>query len=226
VPATVQQYLDLLPSEHANKPKFIAVLTLLLTPLVAMQNTALGMAEDFDLDNAVGAQLDIVGQWVGFSRKLPVPLSGVYFAWDTPNLGWDQGAWQGPNDPTQGITTLDDATYLVFLKLKIAANYWDGTFADLASILDDLFVETLAPGSNVFVQDNQNMSVTIGISGAIPPAIVLAGLANGLVPLKSMGIATSYLITSEAGSPIFGFDMENQNVSGWDVGAWGVAPSA
>jgi hypothetical protein len=32
-----------------------------------------------------------------------------------------------------------------------------------------------------------------------------------------------YYVTSNPGGPLFGFDVENNLISGFDVGAWGVA---
>ncbi|MGC7970039.1 DUF2612 domain-containing protein, partial [Salmonella enterica] len=66
---------------------------------------------DFDLDQAIGVQLDAVGEWVGISRNITVPLAGVYFSFDIAGLGFDQGVWKGPFDPDTGLTTLDDDTY-------------------------------------------------------------------------------------------------------------------
>ena len=186
--------------------------------MVDLQNLLGSMPGKFDLDSAVDAQLDDVGRWVGISRNVPLPLSDVYFSFDIEGLGFDQGNWKGPFDPDTGLTRLDDETYRLVLRAKIGANHWDGTLESSKEILDSIF----NGGTFVFIQDNQDMSMTIGISGVIPSAVFQALLANGLIPLKPEGVRINIVIvTSVDSAPIFGFDMSNDLVAGFDTGAWG-----
>lgn len=216
--ADISQYTDRITSEHNQKPKFMAVVETLAGTMVDQQNLLASMPGRFDLDNAVGDQLDTVGIWVGISRDVPVPLTGVYFSFDTDGLGFDQGSWKGPFDPDAGLTRLDDDTYRLVIRAKIGANHWDGTLGASKEILDSIF----SGGTFVFIQDNQDMSMTIGIAGVIPSAVFLALLRNGLIPLKPEGVRINIVIvTSVDGEPLFGFDMDNDLVSGFDTGAWG-----
>jgi len=215
--ADVSKYVGLITSEHADKPKFSAMVAAVAQCFVDQQNALGGFVPAFDLDQAIGDQLDIIGQWVGISRRVNTPLTGVYFSFDIVGVGFDQGVWQGPFDPSTGVTLLDDDTYRVLIRAKIGANHWDGTLGTSAAILDQIFDN----GTNVFIQDNQDMTMTFGVSGAIPSAVLLALLKGGYIPLKPEGVlVNSYIVTSSTGASIFGFDMENQYVSGWDVGAW------
>lgn len=70
-----------------------------------------------------------------------------------------------------------------------------------------------------------DMAMTIGISGKIPNLVDLAILNEGLIGAKPEGVTVNYEITSVDGAPVFGFDVENEYVSGWDTGAWGVSPA-
>lgn len=216
--ADISQYTDLITSEHNKRPKFMAVVETLAEPMVDLQIVLSAMPVKFDLDNAVGDQLDTIGLWVGISRDVPVPLTGVYFSLDIDGLGFDQGSWKGPFDPDAGLTRLDDDTYRLVIRAKIGANHWDGTLESSKAILDSIF----GGGTFVFIQDNQDMSMTIGIAGVIPSAVFLAVLANGLIPLKPEGVRINIVIvTTVDGAPMFGFDMDNNLVAGFDVGAWG-----
>jgi hypothetical protein len=216
--ADITKYTGRITSEHSQQPDFMAVVEALAQPMVDLQNLLLGMPGRFDLDTAVDAQLDDVGLWVGISRNVPVPLTDVYFSLDTDGLGFDQGNWKGPFDPDTGLTRLDNETYRLVLRAKIGANHWDGTLESSKAILDSIF----NGDTFVFIQDNQDMSMTIGISGVIPSAVFLALLANGLIPLKPEGVQINIVIvTSVDGNPIFGFDMSNDLVAGFDTGAWG-----
>lgn len=215
--ADLDDYSDLVTSEHNQRPKFMAVVAALAQPMVDLQNVLASMPGKYDLDEAVGVQLDAVGEWVGISRNVNTPLTGVYFSLDTEGLGFDQGNWKGPFDPDTGLTRLDDDSYRLVIRAKIGANHWDGTLGSSAEILNSIF----NGDTYVFIQDNQDMSMTIGISGVIPSAVFLALLANGLIPLKPEGVRVNIVIvTSVDGAPIFGFDMSNDLVAGFDTGAW------
>lgn len=147
-----------------------------------------------------------------------IPLTDVYFSFDTESLGFDQGSWKGPFDPDTGLTRLDNDTYRLVIHAKIGANHWDGTLESSRAILDSIF----GGGTFVFIQDNQDMSMTVGIAGVIPSSVFLALLRNGLILLKPEGVRINIVIvTSVDGTPLFGFDMENDLVSGFDTGTWG-----
>lgn len=143
----VQSYLDKVPSQNATQPNFLEVLRTLLTPLVEVQNQLLSLETKFDVDVAVGQQLDFVGQWVGFSRQLPQPLAGVYFAFDTSGVGFDEGVIWSPGDPLQGLVSLPDDTYRLMIFAKIAANVWDGSLIEAERILAEAFAQS--PGTYI-----------------------------------------------------------------------------
>lgn len=214
----VSKYTGLITSEHADKPKFNAMVSTVAQCFVDQQNTLESFIPAFDLDQAVGDQLDIIGEWVGISRRVNTPLTGVYFSLDVAGVGFDQGVWQGPFDPSTGVTLLDDGTYRVLIRAKIGANHWDGTLGTSAAILNQIFDN----GTNVFIQDNQDMSMVIGISGTIPSAVLLALLKGGYIPLKPEGVLINeYIVTTGNGHAMFGFDMTGPYVAGFDAGAWG-----
>jgi len=138
----------------------------------------------------------------------------------TPAVGFDQGNWKGPFDPDTGLTLLDDDSYRLVLRAKIGANHWDGTLESSKAVLDSIF----GGSTFVFIQDNQDMSMTIGIAGTVPSAVFLALLAGGYIPLKPEGVRVNYtIVTSVDGEPLFGFDVQSSLISGFDVGAWGTS---
>jgi fibronectin type 3 domain-containing protein len=222
--ADVRRYTDLVTSEHATKPKFIATLSALVGPAVDYQNfLRQGLAKAFDLDTAIGVQLDQVGLWVGRSRAVSIPLADTYFSWDDNRLGWDSGVWQGPYDPVTGITSLDDDTYRNLLRAKIVLNATDGTITTAIEALELLFSEV--PGTLLSVKDNQDMTMTVGISGVIPPAIYIALLQANELVIAPEGVGIDYVVTSVNTTAIFGWDVASPIIGGWDVGAWAGTPS-
>ncbi len=87
----MSKYTELITNYHATKPKFLAHVDLMTRPLIDVAAATRGLITAFDIDSAVGVQLDILGLWIGRSRVVSQPISGVYFSWDTDGLGYDQG---------------------------------------------------------------------------------------------------------------------------------------
>lgn len=125
---TLPDYLALLPSQHADKPKFVAWLTAILSPLIDEQNV--NWADEYDIDTAVGVSLDYIGEWIGQSRTLKIP------------------------DTFGGtINLLSDSDYRQVLKMKSALNRFDGTAENIYNSVRDVFGYNF-----VWIEDNQDMS--------------------------------------------------------------------
>lgn len=71
-------YLKRVPSEHRDKPRFVETLRSLLGPVLELQALMERVPFDYDLDSAVGKQLDVVGEWVGRNRYVSIPIEGVF----------------------------------------------------------------------------------------------------------------------------------------------------
>jgi len=213
---TVEEYLNLITSAYRKKPKFTAMVSDYVGLPSRVQDLLLSMIPLFDVDVAVGDQLDIIGLWVGISRDVNIPTTGIYFSWDgvDPSVGWDYGTWQG-NLPTSTITELPDDAYRTLIKAKIAANKWDGTTTNAYAIWDALF-----PDLNILIQDNQNMSYAMIFFGGIIDSLTVALITGGYIPLKPEGVRISgYYIPVDDG-PVFGWDMDTDYMQGWDEGSW------
>lgn len=214
----VQPYVDLITQEHIGQPNFIAALTELLQPLTDNLETLRGMPVSFDLDGAVGAQLDVIGEWVGVSRRLTVPLANVYFSLGVAGLGFGEGVWKGPFDPSSGLISLPDAMYRTLIRSVILANQWDGTIPGAYEIWDALFAGT---GLNVFIIDNQDMSMYLGVVGAELDAVTQALLTGGYLDLKPEGVRIAgYYVSTAPAAPVFGFGADNATIGGFGHGSW------
>lgn len=219
---TADDYLALITPSHRGKPKFAAMIRALVEPVVAQQAFIEHLPVDFDLDEAIGAQLDVVGEWVGRTRFIKTPIASAWFSWDIDFKGWEQGVWYQPQyDTAEGITRLDDETFRTLLRAKIAANNWDGTLPAAKEALSIIFP---SGETQLVITDNQDMTITFGVAGVIPSALFIALLSDGYLPLKPEGVRADYLITTVDGS-LFGFDVQNKFISGFDTGAWGAPPS-
>lgn len=181
--SVLTDYSSLVVSEHADKPNLMAVLAAIVQPLVDGQNMLGSLQMLFDLDTAVGDQLDVVGQWVGLSRSLTIPITGVYFAFDTVGVGFDQGIWFVSGDAAAGIVSLDDSTYRLMILAKIAANTWDGSLGDANAKLLAAF-----PSADVFLVDNFDMTESFVLSGTAPSTLFAALVGQGYIQLKPAGV--------------------------------------
>ena len=214
----VEPYLLLITSEHRNKPKFEAMLRAVLQPVVDVAQLLSELPVDYDLDVATGAQLDTVGLWVGRTRYIQTPLTGVYFSFDDAALGFDFGTWKGPFDPTSGLVALPDDAYRTLLRATIAANQWDGSIPQAYEAWDIVFAGT---GFSILIIDNGNMTMDFALLGGLPDAVTLALLTGGYLALKPSGVRiTNYFAPSIPTAPLFGFDVDNAGIGGFDHGAW------
>jgi hypothetical protein len=214
----ITPYLDLITSEHRDKPRFIATISATLQPMADAQAVLATIPGLFDLDVAVGSQLDEVGEWVGQTRYLSTPLTGVYFSFDTAGLGFDQGVWQGPFDPSTGVVALQDEPYRTLLRAVIAANHWDGTIPSAYAAWNIIFAGT---GYSILIQDFGDMTMLFGLIGPTLDSVTKALLTGGYLTLKPSGVKIAgYVIPSVEGAPLFGFDVDNPTISGFDTGAW------
>lgn len=223
----MSKYTELITNYHATKPLFFDHIDLSTRPLIDVASAMSGLVDAFDIDQAVGVQLDTLGLWIGRSRYVSEPISGVYFAWDNENLGYDQGVWQGPYDPDAGYTALSDDTYRIILKAKIAINNWDGRNDSLPEILD---AATAGSGMRMQIVDNQDMTISIWVFPDTDISAVslelLAAIRQGYLTVKAAGvwggsIETPAIETPSEGNQFFGFDMANEYIAGFDTGAWG-----
>ena len=132
-----EEYASLITQYNYNKPKFNILARSVFYP--GVNNNALvdAMSMSFDIDNACGVQLDVIGRLIGLGRLL------TYV-------------------PASGDRVMDDDEYRLALKLTIAKNTWDGTLGSLRQIYKDALREDI---SIVYV-DNQDMSVDINIYGS------------------------------------------------------------
>jgi hypothetical protein len=192
----VTDYTDFITSEH-RKPKFTAIIEALTQGQVDNQALLSALYSYFDLDTAVGMQLDSVGRWIGVSRALQTPLPNVYFSLDTPGLGFNQGTWWYPGAPQFQLATLPDDAYRILLKAKIAANNWDGTEPTAVKIWNDLFATQY--GLLVTVKDNQNMSQSVTFSGPPPDAVVSGLISSGALDLKPATVTSLNSLIAPAG---------------------------
>ena len=155
---TVEYYSGLMTSEYQTSPNLLAWLAANVQLFLDIAACANSIPPSFDIDSAVGAQLDILGSLIGVSRTLPFQ----------------------PSNSVSPI--LDDTTYRLLINATCMRNHWDGEIASLLSIWRQLF-----PGSLMFVYDQQNMTVNFYIGMSLT-SIIQDLISNGFILPRPEGV--------------------------------------
>lgn len=181
-------YLSLLTAEYRqSSPKLNALLYVLLKKFDDVTNCMVKLDTASDVDSAVGVQLDQLGGVVQANRTVGFQPSG-------------------------GVSpVLDDDTYRIYIKAKIARNQWDGRIDSLYAIWTQLF-----PNGTIVIQDNQNMTVDVVLTGVFT-SIVQDLIVNGYIVPRPEGVLYNYVFGV---LPFFGFGQAPGFVDGFGVGHW------
>ncbi len=211
------EYTDLIAGYHVDKPDFQRWVFTLTEPLRVARERIANLQHDFDVDTAVGVQLDAVGARVGISRIMPEKLTGVYFAIDDDGgVGLDIGIWKGAFDPDDGLISLDDPTYRAVIKSKILMNHWDGTNETLPDFINGVLGYFGVSGKVVDLQDLETMQVALNLTPDTTPQVVYELLSRRIIDVVSAGVTLN--LTDNL--PWFAFDFDTQSVKGVDEGYW------
>lgn len=214
---TVQSLLDLITSEYNQQPNFMAMVEGVLAPIVADTALIIALPSYFDLDTAVGAQLDVLGMWVGQSRQISVALAGVFFSWNVAGLGWSEGNWE---DPFGGgsIVILADGDYRRLLKVTVARNQWDGTTKGAYAAWAVAFGGT---DTTISIQNFGDASVSFILSGSMLGAVTIAMFMAGLYDIVSAGVLVrDHIVSGAPGTKFFAWNEETSSAGGWSEGRW------
>ncbi len=229
-------YTTLITSEHNQKPKFVSVVDLVANGIGDVTALMNSLPSQFDLDNAVGNQLDIVGEWIGQSRNIPNVVTINYFGFsDNPNAAGfgdlNNPAAGGPFFDLGGSTgtsaVLDDGTYRTVLRAKILTNQFDGRVTSLEAVL------ALVTGVASNIYDPGTRVVTIALAAPVS-ATIQALLTNVdllprpggtayvlLFPLAAVPITVSGTATTATAAGDTSISKPT-GAAGWDSGGYDV----
>lgn len=162
-----EEYYNLITSEHRLRPNFMNLIEKITTPLFDISYLLSQMESIFDINFAIGDQLDTIGGYVGVTRYVDFEL----------------------ND---GGNRLDDEDYRILIKAKIAQNKWDGTYENLFKIWNDLF-----PDVRLRFIDNRDMTCTVLIKAdSMSDNQVLLLFADKLIP-RPCGVQYFYAFATD-----------------------------
>jgi len=163
-PPPLSYYLGLVSSQYKTAPNFAAWRAIKLKPLADIMSCAATITSAYDLDTAVGVELDILGQVIGANRTVPF-------------------------QPSMGVSPiLDDTTYRLLLYAKRGINTWNGKILSLYPLWQTLF-----PSGNIIFIDNQNMTATIILAGTFT-SIQSDLIENDLIVPRPEGVLYKYVV--------------------------------
>ena len=161
-------YMDLVIPEHRTRPKFAAWVKSALDPVQSAQDLLNALPAQYDIDHAVGIQLDRIGDILGRPRRLPF-------------------------QPSEGVSPImDDNNYRLVLKATIISEHFDGTIPNLYNLFQTVLGDT---GLYFIIIDNQDMTVSIIIFGRTT-SLIKDELEKGLIVPRPEGVGTTINVTS------------------------------
>lgn len=199
---TIQYYTDLLLYQYINSPKARATISLLASQALC-DLLPKEMNLKFDIETAVGDQLDILGEYIGLSRVVQTPRSKSYMKLvdqtDLPEF------YQGFTDYTDSTLNyeysiynvipfwyseiyLTDDEYRSMLKIKMFINTMDNSLKAIDDFLYDLY------GTEVYVKDFQTMNIAYFSTDRYLYSVRLARDLSILPRPMSVGIMGIYTI--------------------------------
>lgn len=198
---TENYYADLLVAQYKDKPKAVATIKgiqeILNTLIIAKE-----VENGFNIETAVGKQLDTIGKYVGLDRfyngfiiddanliyTTDNSLTELYYiaSADSPP---DLSLTINPNNLT-ATSILSDVVYRTLLKLKIQLNYSNGSQYDIDVICNSLFAGLL------FATTENDMTIVFYVNLVLQFLFTVA-LVKKIIP-KPMGVGVQALLLQEA----------------------------
>ena len=223
VNATVLYYVDLLLFQYNQRPKARETIDLLVRQALC-DLLPVDVSAAFDLDTAVGPQLDILGEYIGFSRQVPIQLPQPFFQLDDYTLPLiDPIGFRDYTDETinqnsvfylyifqnTSFSTLTDEHYRFMLRLKSLLNVNNNTLASINTAMDLFF------DGAVSCFDQLDMSLSYLIQG-VPSYLLQIAVDLDLLP-RPMAVRISGVFLIPDVSKLFIYaDYEFDN--GADIG--------
>lgn len=233
-----EYYRGLMTSEYRGSPKFNDMVRGMVNYGCKLDVAILKMIEQFDIDTAVDAQLDILGAIVGVSRtldftpsdmangdiKCPSPsemaadtgTASIYNVVETPSAAKSENTtalivgWKAHDIEANHFIT--DEIFRTMIKCKIIQNVWKGSVADLYEMWNVLF----PANQKLQIQDLQDMSYNIVLLGDYSQ-LMQELIAHGYIVPKPEGVRINLMsFISTEGLPIFAYKYNTLNYNGYN----------
>lgn len=212
IQSLINYYSNLLIIQYHDRPKAIAHINLLAQTMLA-SCVYLDVLNGYDINTAVGHQLDIIGKYVGVNRFWAQENLEDYFSFTTytevsptgpPKFGfctyanYESFSWNGTLTYDEIVETqnaLSDDDFRTLIKVAILQNTCDCGQGEIDTKIFQIFGATIRPESF------GNMKMFYFITTAITP-LIQALILKKLFP-KSMGVLLTFV--QQNSGQMFGF---------------------
>lgn len=201
--------------QYGDKSNAVATITAITEEFELIYNNSNILDFAYDLDNAVGKQLDIIGRIVGINRKVPFAVPKNYFGFEGHSNAYPFGSkfnvvvaypFRSKFEIPYSDGQLNDNDYRFFIKAKIIKNYATSKNIDSNSLSIQNAVDYLFNGK-AYITDNYDMSMTLYIDSSYDSS-KLTYLENlDLLP-RPQGVRYNTFISYQDGIT-FGFNSFN-----------------
>lgn len=204
VSSLIEYYTDLLIIQYNQKPKARATIQLYVENLLA-SGVLLDVLNGYDIETAVGKQLDVLGKYVGVDRfflesdiinyfaftdyEEPDPDSETKYGFSTYATydGFSANGWLTYSDIVLQKNTLDDADFRTVIKLAIIQNTSNHSVGDIDTRIAALF------GSDVHAEAKNSVPMVMWYFIRLSNSpLMQAILYKKLLP-KPMGVRLQYV---------------------------------
>lgn len=216
-------YTNLLIIQYHDKPNARGFMAAGLNALMTYE-LLIDIKNGYNIDDAKGAQLDILGKYLGSDRI----VTGVAFTRDyfglslygetTPFNFYPYSAYSdiAPDaqyrryaESAESLFSLNDEEYRQILKLKIGQNNGNASNKDIDNLLEGFFE------NQAIFTDRENMSISYIFQGNQERLVTIA-LSEGLIPKPAaVGISVSFVPDIEN---IFVYDKYGEPTPDFGVG--------
>lgn len=226
----ISYYANLLIIQYHSLPKARGTIAACVEEILA-NGILFDIRDGYNVDTAVGVQLDVIGKYVGVDRFFTISDPIDYFALTdytevdpdsedkhgfTDYAQFDGFQFNGTLNYNSLITVknrLNDDDYRVILKLKIVQNNSNHSHKSIDDSMFSFF------GNNVRPDSVGNMEMTYFITQSVT-AVIQAALIKNILP-RPMGVSLTLIKNVEG--PFFGATnyaeiqsgYENQNITGF-----------
>ena len=205
-------YANLLIKQYWEKPKAYAEIEMKASSWRRTFEWLDSFTDEFDLDTATGARLDIIGRIVGIRRTVPFVVPKIAFGFDenVSARGFDdkfspladRAPFQDKFERAYTSLQLDDTAYRFFIRARIAKNVGGPYLADDQGLAIQEVVGTLFDGL-AYVIDKKDMTLTLYVSPQYNLDNLRAILRLALLP-KPQGVRYAVIVQAGPGET-FGF---------------------
>lgn len=207
----IKYYTDLIILQYTGQPKAQATVQAIAQTLTIYEIIR-AVENAYDVDTALGPQLDILGKYVGVSRTvIGTVFTRTYFGYtlygtSPPYAGISGYSVYGVTPPdvqfrtyqesNQSIYTLTDNELRTVLKIKIVLNYFQSSLKDADDNLPNYF------NGRAIITDLMDMRVSYIFEDSVKRLVSIAISEGLLIRPTGVSILISYAYNVDA---IFGY---------------------